>query len=242
MSRIQLPSVLAVETSTQACSVALIYLNKEYVRHELLPQKHAHRVLEMIDEVMQEAGIDHQEIDLLAYGEGPGAFTGVRIASGVIQGLALGWDKPVLPVSSLLAMAENVFSNYSDTKDIKWCSLLDARMSEVYLLQGDFTAKTKTINAIKPILISPKEVVNYLPQKEPCIGVGDIEGEYPEISNLFNLWYSKLPEAISIARMAQNRFVEGKTLLQEIPNPIYLRNHIADTIEERKMKAQLKQS
>jgi len=121
--------------------------NQHYQRYEILPQKHALRALEMVDEVLSESGMTGVEIDVLAYGEGPGAFTGVRIASGVVQGLALGWDKPVIGVSSLEAMAERVLSEltsletYANLDEISWCALMDARMKEVYFQSGTFNLK-----------------------------------------------------------------------------------------------------
>ncbi|WP_158660982.1 tRNA (adenosine(37)-N6)-threonylcarbamoyltransferase complex dimerization subunit type 1 TsaB [Thiomicrorhabdus sp. Milos-T2] len=238
-----LKNVLAIETSTAACSVALIYNEKTYSCHEILPQKHAHRVLEMVDEVLHQAGIDSGEINLLAYGEGPGAFTGVRIASGVIQGLALGWNKPVIAISSLLAMAEETLSKIKPEKDLSWASLLDARMNEVYLMTGTYNAQNKEILSDNPILIPPREVTEYIPNV--CeLGIGDTDTEYPDLKELFNDWSSLLPNAVSIARLAitnsnhsTNANANSASYLDSaIPNPLYLRNHIADTIEERKQK------
>ncbi|HHT00861.1 MAG TPA: tRNA (adenosine(37)-N6)-threonylcarbamoyltransferase complex dimerization subunit type 1 TsaB [Thiomicrospira sp.] len=230
------PNVLAIETSTQACSVALISKNHEYIRHEILPQKHAHRVLAMVDEVLKEAGIDCSEIDLIAYGEGPGAFTGVRIASGVVQGLALGWDKPVLPVSSLFAMAEGVIQSLSITQATDWVALLDARMGEVYFQKGRYFPKEDCFQVNDPVLVSPADVADLIETSEKVVGVGDTEQEYSELSALFADWYPSLPNAVSIARIAQNHANEAKSLSESVPNPLYLRNHIADTIEERKQK------
>ena len=232
-----LSNVLAIETSTQACSVALIHEGREIVRHELLPQKHAHRVLEMVEEVMAEAQIKSDSIDLLAYGEGPGAFTGIRIASGVIQGLALGWDKPVLAVSSLLAMAEQVTHQQAYSIDINWCVLLDARMNEVYLLKGKYLAGSKKLLCEEPLMLSPSKVADYVSDIGGCVGLGDVSQEYPDLVSLFSEWHSVLPEAISVARIAIKERDKSKTLKHGIPNPLYLRNHIADTIEERKIKA-----
>lgn len=239
MSQITMPSVLAIETSTAACSVALIYKDKTYSRHEILPQKHAHRVLEMVDELLSEAEIDSGQVDLLAYGEGPGAFTGIRIASGVIQGLALGWNKPVVAISSLLAMAEEFFYTERLNKPVEWAALLDARMNEVYLMVGEFSMETLQISAREPILISPDKVHEQLAGKS-AIGVGDIDKEYPQLTSLFAQWFSTLPNAVSIARLAQKDNYSACTLEESIPNPLYLRNHIADTIEERKLKKQVK--
>ncbi|WEJ61560.1 tRNA (adenosine(37)-N6)-threonylcarbamoyltransferase complex dimerization subunit type 1 TsaB [Thiomicrorhabdus lithotrophica] len=240
MSQPIFPTVLAVETATQACSVALIYKGQEFIRHEILPQKHAHRVLEMVDEVIAESGASSDEIDLLAYGEGPGAFTGVRIASGVIQGLALGWDKPVLAVSSLLAMAESVLIDRYSESDVNWCALLDARMKEIYLLVGTYQSADNLINSNEPVLIAPDAIGDYLDSSKTYIGIGDTQEEYPELNNSFVDWYSSLPSAVSIARLAQKKSAEAKSLDKAIPNPLYLRNQIADTIAERKLKKECK--
>ena len=240
MSQPIFPTVLAVETATQACSVALIHQGQEYIRHEILPQKHAHRVLEMVDEVISESRVSTTEIDLLAYGEGPGAFTGVRIASGVIQGLALGWDKPVLAVSSLLSMAESVLvDKYSDL-DVNWCALLDARMKEIYLLAGTYQSGMKLLSSNEPVLISPRDIGDYLDSSKTYVGIGDTQEEYPELNNLFVDWFSSLPRAVSIARLAQKKSIEAKSLDEMIPTPLYLRNQIADTIAERKLKKERK--
>ncbi len=237
-------TVLAVETATKACSVALIYGDTEYSRHELLPQQHAHRVLPMVDELIAEAGIDMDEIDLLAFGEGPGAFTGIRIASGVIQGLALGWNRPVVAISSLLAMADGLVGNKQApiTKDFAWCSLLDARMGEVYLLTGRYFAETQTLESHATELLSPQQaeltIRQYVEENEMCetFGFGDIESEYPSLTELFADWQDLLPNALSVARLARESAQQAKYLHEEIPSPVYLRNQVADTIEQRKLK------
>ncbi|GAB6070232.1 tRNA (adenosine(37)-N6)-threonylcarbamoyltransferase complex dimerization subunit type 1 TsaB [Thiomicrorhabdus hydrogeniphila] len=240
MSKTIYPTVLAVETSTSACSVALIHEGKEYTQHEILPQKHAHKVLEMVEQVINASAIDANEIAVLAFGEGPGAFTGIRIASGVIQGLALGWDKPVLAVSSLQALAENYFSKNKPTDDCEWCAVMDARMKEVYILRGQYLAESKEIILETPLMISPDNIDEFLPTETTCIGFGDIEEIYPNVISKFSLWQTGLPEAISIAKIAQLNIEMAKSLEEEIPKPLYLRNHVADTIEERKIKAKLK--
>lgn len=238
-------SILAVETSTLACSVALIYQDKMYQRYELLPQKHAHRLLEMVDEVLSEAGIEGQAIDYLAYGEGPGAFTGVRIAAGVTQGLSLGWDKPVLGISSLEAMAERVLAEHSsepELGDVSWCALMDARMKEVYLQSGTFNAKKKQWQASEVRLVSPEEAERVIHNLEPNgIGLGDIAQEYPALKALFSPWFDALPTAVSVANIAQRLLLKGTPICQKLALPVYLRNNVADTIEERRLKKSLKQ-
>ena len=242
-------TILAVETSTAACSVALLYQSKLYQRYEVLPQKHAHRLLEMVSEVMNESKLKGSSIDLLAYGEGPGAFTGVRIAAGVIQGLALGWDKPVIAVSSLKAMAEGVLTSRQpvssgdgandnvEPPEITWCAIMDARMQEVYLQSGVYNSQTGYLRADATELLSPKEAEQYVVDLGGnCIGLGDVQKEYPGLVELFSDWTDTLPSASSVARLAQHSQKEAKILAEKVPVPIYLRNHVADTIAERKLK------
>ena len=105
--------LLAVETSTEACSAALYIDGIVNERFELAPKEHTKLILPMIDLLMSEAGLKPQQLDALAFSCGPGSFTGVRIATGVIQGIALGADLPVVPVSTLAAIAQDFFDNHS---------------------------------------------------------------------------------------------------------------------------------
>ncbi len=233
-------TVLAIETATKACSAALIYKGVEFSRHELLPQKHAHRILPMIEELLSEADVSLKDVDILAYGEGPGAFTGIRVATGVIQGLALGSEQPVVPVSTLQALAEEG-CRLKVSVSVDWCAILDARMSEVYLLTGRYDAQTQKISFGEVEMVSPEkaeETILNLKQKtqDTLVGFGDIEEEYPQLTSLFMRWHPLLPSAISVARLALQASEKGMRIEDSIPSPVYLRNHVADTIEQRKQK------
>jgi len=120
---------LALDASTEACSVALQLDGKVYASYELCPPSHSLRLLPMIDNLLNEAGIVLSDIDGLIFGQGPGSFTGVRIGVGVAQGLAFSADLPVVGVSSLQAMAQQAYIAH-DQKQV--VSAIDARMSEVY--------------------------------------------------------------------------------------------------------------
>ncbi|GKT12349.1 MAG: tRNA threonylcarbamoyladenosine biosynthesis protein TsaB [Thiomicrorhabdus sp.] len=246
----QTKSILAIETSTAACSVALLYQGNTYERYEVLPQKHAHRLLEMVDEVMTEAQADDQALDLLAFGEGPGAFTGVRISAGVIQGLALGWDKPVVGISSLEAMAELAVQKAVASQDmgglglaqekLSWCTLMDARMNEVYFLSGIYSPKSGAWQLSETELLSPELAEERIKGLGVTIGFGDIQKEYPPLLKLFDHWIEVLPAALSIAKIAERSLEQAEKqaykLEKQVALPVYLRNHVADTIEERKLK------
>ncbi|WP_334032011.1 tRNA (adenosine(37)-N6)-threonylcarbamoyltransferase complex dimerization subunit type 1 TsaB [Alteromonas sp. P256] len=151
-------NILAIDTATEACSVALEVDNTLYSHFEVCPQQHSQRLLPMIDAILKEAGVELASLDLLAFGRGPGSFTGVRIATGMIQGLALGTGLPVAGVSTLKAMAVEA-AQKSTGQFVAVAS--DARMGEVY-----FCVYKKLDNGLETVVpeqvCPPKEAVNYL--------------------------------------------------------------------------------
>ena len=121
--------LLAVETATEACSAAL-YLDGEVLeRFQLTQREHSRLILTMLDSLMAEAAISLQDLDAVAFGRGPGSFTGVRIATGVIHGVAFGADLPVVPVSTLAAIAQSCFDH---TQAKIAFTAMDARIGEIY--------------------------------------------------------------------------------------------------------------
>jgi tRNA threonylcarbamoyladenosine biosynthesis protein TsaB len=121
--------ILAIDTATEACSAALYLGGTVTERFEIAPQRHAELILAMMDGLLAEAGIALKELDALAFGRGPGGFTGVRIATGVVQGAAFGAHLPVVPVSNLAALAQRAVREQGAVRVL---SALDARMDEVY--------------------------------------------------------------------------------------------------------------
>ncbi|VAW90488.1 tRNA threonylcarbamoyladenosine biosynthesis protein TsaB, partial [hydrothermal vent metagenome] len=121
--------LLAIDTSTEACSAALSIDGEISEHYEIAPRKHAELILPMIDKLLVDAGCTLAQMDAIAFGRGPGAFTGVRIGTGVVQGLAFSIDCPVVPVSSLAAMAYGVMAEYKADNVLAG---IDARMAEVY--------------------------------------------------------------------------------------------------------------
>ncbi|HED40783.1 MAG TPA: tRNA (adenosine(37)-N6)-threonylcarbamoyltransferase complex dimerization subunit type 1 TsaB, partial [Chromatiales bacterium] len=121
--------LLAIDTATEACSAALSINGEISERYEIAPRQHATLILPMIDSLLSEAGITLAQMDAIAFGRGPGAFTGVRIGVGVVQGLAFSIERPVVPVSSLAAMAYGAMAKFNATNVLAG---IDARMGEVY--------------------------------------------------------------------------------------------------------------
>ena len=127
-------TVLSVDTATEVCSVALMHGGQVDHRYVETARDHSSLVLGMVDELLSAAQLSATDLDGLAFGCGPGSFTGVRIATGVAQGIALGADCPVVPVSNLLAIAQRAHREFGATSVL---SAIDARMGQVYW--GAFT-------------------------------------------------------------------------------------------------------
>ena len=129
MKREKTVNYLAIDASTEACSVAVQYNGKVYSEYELCPQSHSLRLLPMVDAILKQAGCKLKDLDGLIYGQGPGSFTGVRIGIGVAQGLAFSAELPVVGVSTMQAMAQQAYQLNQSTSVLV---AIDARMSEVY--------------------------------------------------------------------------------------------------------------
>ncbi|MDH4274029.1 MAG: tRNA (adenosine(37)-N6)-threonylcarbamoyltransferase complex dimerization subunit type 1 TsaB [Gammaproteobacteria bacterium] len=144
--------LLALETSTDACSVALVWEDQVIERFLVLPQGHTQTLLPMCESVLQQAGVRLTQLDGIAFSRGPGAFTGVRIAVAAAQGLALGAGIPVFPVSSLAAVALGVGQR---TECTRVAVALDARMREVYWGCYQVDVKLRQVSLLVPECVCP---------------------------------------------------------------------------------------
>lgn len=225
--------LLAIDTATEACSVALIKAAEQYERYELAPKRHAQRVLPMIDEVLAEAGIGKSAIGAIAVGRGPGAFTGVRLAISVAQGIALGLDVPVLPISSLAALALDLLDEHPALTVL---ASIDARMGEVYA--GCYIA-----DPIHRVSLLGEEAVGpavALPlaraERWGAIGTGFAayrEAWLPRIGEPEIAAPDHYPRAGRIAELAVSRWQRGLGVAPEFALPAYLRDKVALTEVER---------
>ncbi len=226
--------LLAVETATEACSAALFIDGVVAERFEVAPKDHTRLILPMIDSLMGEAGLKPQQLDGLAFSRGPGSFTGVRIATGVIHGIALGADLPVVPVSTLAAMAQNYFDKNGG--DIAFTAM-DARMGEIF-----WGVYHRDADGFAELL--GEEVVGYAEHigfPDVCgIGLGSGWASYQQqLSNLLS-WRVEscvvddvLPRAGAIARLGAYHFQLGRAVAVEQAMPVYLRDKVAKTEFER---------
>ncbi len=212
-------TLLAIETSTRACSVALSVGDQIHILEEMTPQAHAKRLLPMVDSLMKKQGIEPEQLDGLVFGQGPGAFTGLRIAASVIQGLALGWNKPVAGVSGLEAMAWW----YSRSVQQPVLAALDARMGECYVSIYHQGAQN-----VPASLVSPEQVIEWIDHHGVAQGVGDALEQFPILQQHLTQWQYQLPTAQHLIKLAQSQGVPFRSLEEALPMPMYLRNQVAD--------------
>lgn len=230
MARMQL---LAIDTSTEYCSAALWLAGELHTRRIRAGQMHSSLLLPMVDELLREAGLSLRELDGIAYGAGPGSFTGLRIACAVTQGLALGADLPVVGVSTLESIAQQ-------TEAERVLAILDARMAEVYWAAYE-RADSGWKCVLEPVLSAPESV--FVPDDREWTGAGNgfvaLEAVLlPRLqSQLSRIQSDLMPDATAIAMLAAPVFARGGGTDAALAAPIYLRDKVAMTIDERRLKA-----
>lgn len=225
--------LLAVETSTEACSAALFIDGDIKERFELAPQKHTQLLLPMIDTLMTDAGLKPQQLDALAFSRGPGSFTGVRIATGVIQGIALGADLPVVPVSTLAAIAQDFFDHHDE--DVAFVAM-DARMGEIFwaVYRRDALGYAELVG---DEAVTPAGQVEF--PDLAGVGIGSGWGVYAQqltarlAGRVSRYQADMLPRAGAIARLGARGFEQGLAVAVEQAMPVYLRDKVAKKESER---------
>lgn len=219
--------ILALETSSQACSAALSIDGETRERFQIAPRGHGDLILAQVDELMAQAGIRPAELDGLAFGRGPGAFTGVRIATSVAQGIAFAAELPVLPISSLEALAAASRRQWGD--EAVACAI-DARMGEVYWAAYRFESG-QWRQAIGECVVAPGRVDT--PDGDDWVGVGTGWQEFPDVlatstgGRISVRDAAMLPQAQDIASLGERDFSLGKGLPAEQALPVYLRDDVA---------------
>jgi len=227
--------ILAIDTSTEACSAALYCDGENISRHQLAPRKHGELLLPMLDELLAESGFTVQQMDAVAFGRGPGSFTGLRIAAGVIQGLAFAADLPVAPVSTLTALAQGI---WRETGVVKVLPALDARLQEVYWSACHLGENQLMSAVIEESVCAAKDV--YVPEGEGWQGGGSGWDTYSDVLNerldgRCGQWLpGYLPHASDIALLAVAAVARGDVVPAEQALPIYLRDNVASKPAEVK--------
>ena len=237
--------LLAFETATEACSVALWCDGEVRERFEVAPRRHAELALPWAEALLAEAGVARSQLDAIAVGRGPGAFTGVRLAVAIAQGIGLALDRPVLPVSTLAALAMQ-----ADADGENILAAIDARMGEVY-----FGTYRRSGDDMSPLWNDQLSLVEGVAGPDGIglpasaagrwIGVGTgfaaagglIQKKFADV--LLSCDPAALPHAADVARLAANAWARGEAIAPELVEPAYLRDRVALTsLQQQAARAQ----
>lgn len=221
--------LLSIETSAESCSVALSIDGNTREKFEHAPRRHAELILPMVGSLLAEAELVPGQLDGIAFGRGPGSFTSLRIGIGVVQGLAWGTDLPVVPVSSLAAVAQAAVDRAKASKFTHICVAMDARMQEVYTANFELDADGFVIPSSQERVCPPADV-----RVDGTAGVcaaGNGFEHYPELEELAgklgffvpDCW----PRAGSVSQLAARWLENNKPLPAAQAQPVYIRNRVA---------------
>ncbi|GLS26615.1 tRNA (adenosine(37)-N6)-threonylcarbamoyltransferase complex dimerization subunit type 1 TsaB [Marinibactrum halimedae] len=226
-------NILALDTSGESCTVALRIESNLFYRRSDEARQHTKLLLPLVDELLSEAGVSLNDLDAIAFGCGPGSFTGLRICLGVVQGLAFGCGCKVIPVSTLMAMAQGASREGVAEVGQTVVAALDARMSEIYTGIYRITDTIPKLAAGTQECVSPPAEVA-LDDFSGVIGVGS-GWSYSELSReqAVTVKESLLPDAADIIVVAEEMWQQG--LAQDVMSvePVYLRNEVTWKKRER---------
>lgn len=220
--------LLALETATEACSAALYLDGGLSERYQIAPRKHTELILPMVDELLSDAGISITELDALAFGCGPGAFTGVRIATAVVQGLAFAAELPVVPVSTLAALAQG------GHREFGWSRVavaIDARMAEVYWGAFEESGEGVMQAVSEELVVAPQQLPRL--EGDNWYGIGSgwqaYRDELTEVQSgiIVESRGEYFPHARDVATLAAAAYKRGEAVTAEQALPRYLRDQVA---------------
>ncbi len=221
--------LLSIETSADSCSVALSTGEATREKFELAPRRHAELILPMVRSLLAEAGWVLGQLDCIAFGRGPGSFTSLRIGIGVVQGLAWGADLPVVPVSSLAAVAQAAFEQNLPPGVRHICVAMDARMQEVYTANFQVDGEGFVVSSGEERVCLPGDV-GFEAANGICV-VGNGFEKYPELEKpagnaglyVADCW----PRARAVSHLAMRWLKHNKPLAAALAQPVYIRNQVA---------------
>lgn len=217
-------TLLALDTATEACSVALLHDGKVSSHYEVIPRLHAQKLLPMIQQLLADAGTSLAAVDAIAFGRGPGAFTGVRIAIGVVQGLAFALERPVLPVSNLAVLAQRALREQGVNQV---ASAIDARMDEVYWGCYHNVAGEMRLLGNEAVL-APERAVLPDGASGDWFGAGTGWGYADRIAVApSGQDASLLPHAQDLLTLATFAWERGEAIAADLAQPVYLRDNVA---------------
>lgn len=218
--------LLAIETATDTCSVALLCDGAEKALHEHLPRRQTERVLPMVDELLAAAGMPLGALDAIAFSRGPGAFTGVRVAVSIAQGLGFAAGVPLVGVSTLACTAQAAATLHGPGH---WLVAQDARMGELYVGQYRMAAGGNVVEALaEDALVQPDalpgiDATGWRGVGSGAVFIDTIRAHWPQLGD----WHAEIgPQASAMLPLAARAVANGETIAAELARPVYLRNQV----------------
>ncbi|MES2997765.1 MAG: tRNA (adenosine(37)-N6)-threonylcarbamoyltransferase complex dimerization subunit type 1 TsaB [Pseudomonadota bacterium] len=222
------PKILAVETTTEACSAALLYQESIQECYQLAPRQHTHLILPMLESLLADAALTPRDLDAIAFCCGPGSFTGCRIGASLVQAVAFAADIPVVRVSSLQCLAQGAYRDFLAKRVL---AAIDARMNEVYWGSYQLGEEGIMLEFDAEQLSDPMQLA--LTQLSHFIGVGSAWDKYHEIvaprfkgNQLQQCYSQRYPRAYDVAVLAKYAYQRGQLVSAEEALPVYLREKI----------------
>lgn len=218
--------LLAIDTSSSACSIALQINEDVTLLHEVAPMQHAKLILPMLNELLTSTDITLANIDAIAYGCGPGSFTGIRIASSVVQALGFAVNKPIIPISTLAVIAQAAYMEHGCEHSLV---ALDARMGQIYWAIYKVIENESVALQGEEQLIKPDNLSISIPEGA-WSGIGDAWASYKEILvkslgfQPSNIIPDQLPNAAALLKLANIKFAQGEWVSPSAALPNYLRD------------------
>ena len=219
-------TILAIEAATDACSVALTHAGAVTERFQLASRRHAENILPMIDDLLQSVSLSIKQLDAIAFGVGPGSFLGSRLAAGVAQGLAYPHDCPLIPISTLQALAQQAAQQATEQLVI---SAWDARMGEIYW--GCYRAHAGVMQAVVADSVAPPDKVKAALPQASAILIGNAWQVYADAlaitqDSAFDCMRDCYPQAKDMLPAAIYAFEQGDTISAELASPVYCRHPV----------------
>lgn len=220
-------NIIAIDTSAEACSAALYQDGQIAERFEIAPRRHSELILGMVDGLLALSGLSPRRLDAIAFGRGPGSFTGLRIATGVAQGMAYGLDLPVVPISTLRALAQGIINEHGVGRVL---TAFDARMNEIYWARFELGSDGLAFN-IGPEMVVPAAKAP-LPEGGGWVGAGSGWKVYHDVlverlgGRVESIDAEAQVHAREIAFLAAHAVRNGEQMPPEQALPVYLRDRV----------------
>ncbi len=221
--------ILAIETATDACSLAIVSASMTRQIHEIIPRRHSQRIFSMLQDLAPGGDLVSHGIEVLAYGSGPGSFTGLRIAASAVQGLAYSTGLPVVAVPTLATMAQTALRTGEVENSDAVLATLDARINECYSALYRFE-KGHAILQAGPWVSAPSEHPDWGALSVRAIGDGcQFIDSYPAAlrNRVLSVAPDLYPEALDVASLAERQFSLGDIQHPEQVVPVYVRDEIS---------------